>query len=190
MGPTDGHWNVRRAPIHGCIRLKAISADHRQVSYPWISISNQEKAPSEAKMDLKQYYPRSIVDRLRASVGHVVYLRIQPSLVKLELSLLQAVYAENLVAASQALCDLDELVVGIKQIYGRLPEEMSEDVRELVSVSLDVFRDPVSNPHGPLNEESLRRLDEAIARNLRRASSLHALGLRLEPVVDVRPRRD
>lgn len=132
-------------------------------------------------MDLKHNHPRPMLDWLRASLSHVVYLRAQPSLVKLELALFQAIYAEDLLAVSEALGELEALVADVGQSHGRLPEALAADVRALVSVSLDVFRDPVSNPAGPLNESSLRRLDEAVARNLRRAASLHSLGLCLEP---------
>lgn len=130
-------------------------------------------------MDLKDYQPHTLLVRLRASLGHVIYVRVQPSLVKLELALFQAVYAENRFAASEVLCDLSVLVADVQQTYGWLPDEMAEDVRELVSGILDVFRDPLFNPAGALNEHSLRRLEAATVENLRRASSLHSLGLEL-----------
>ena len=126
----------------------------------------------------------SKLDCLHQSLEREIDKRAAVSLTRVELALLQAVNADKPFAASMALCDLSSLVWCIEQAHGSLSKELADDVRKLVNHSLPVFRDPTSNPDGPLSEASLRRLNPDTLDNLRLASSLHRLGLELEEAAD------
>lgn len=122
----------------------------------------------------------TMLDRLRASLSGVIHARAQPELRRLQARLAQAADAQGRLVAARVLYDLNALVDRSRQAYGPLPEAMAEDVRALVNGSLRVLRDVQSNPAGPLNVFSLERLDDFSLVYLRRASSLHFLGLELD----------
>lgn len=125
-----------------------------------------------------------VLSRLHQLLEREVDKLFEPSLTQVELALLTAVNAGEPFHASQALRALDVQVRRTEQACGALSKELAESVSNLVRNSLDVFRDPECNPAGPLSEASLRRLDVDTLENLRRASSLHRLGLNLEAVAD------
>jgi len=122
----------------------------------------------------------AMLDRLRVSLGREIHARAQLELRALQERLSQAVTAQDRLAASRTLSDLNALVDKYLQAYGPLPRALAEDVRRITRSSLNLFRDAESNPNGPLNVPSLLGLDDATFVNLRRASCLHCLGLDLD----------
>ena len=137
-------------------------------------------APRQSTWDPQEHRAAIRQLRLHGPWEQEILARVQPGLWQIRVKLAQAVHAQDRLAASRALYDLHTLVNKAQQIYGQLPEEMVGDVRELVRGSLGLFRDAENNPQGRLNLASLERLDDFTFVYLRRASSLHSLGLELD----------
>ena len=121
----------------------------------------------------------SMLNDIRIVLEHEIDRRAEPTLIKVEIALLQAVHKGDSLAASEALCELDDLIGDMIENHGRFPAKTAEDVRKLISASLPVFRGPSPNQQGPLDMESLSSLDREVLNNLRRATHLRDLGLEL-----------
>ncbi|HET8635462.1 MAG TPA: hypothetical protein VFL96_01285, partial [Acidobacteriaceae bacterium] len=122
----------------------------------------------------------TMLDHLRASLSSAIHAQAQPELRQLQARLTQAAHAQDRLVVARALYDLNALVDRSRQAYGPLPDALTEDVRALINGSRHLFRDFQRNPAGPLNVASLERLDDLSFVYLRRASSLHFLGLELD----------
>lgn len=130
-------------------------------------------------LSLEEYEPLTMLNHLRTSLERDLERRTAPSLRELNRALRSAVHEGDQLAASEALFDLHALVNGIQTTYRRLPEATEREVRRQIEDSLTLFRDIENNPDGELSADSLRRLDDLTFGRLRRAVSLHSLGLEL-----------
>ena len=93
-----------------------------------------------------------------------------------------ALGAGNRLAASNALYRLSLAVKDTRQVFGMLPDYMNKALLRQVEQSMDLFRDDQTNPVGPLNGHSLRKLDDGIRANLGGAAEgLRSFGLELRP---------
>lgn len=119
--------------------------------------------------------------RLHAALESEVYERIEEDMHDLLVDLDKAVDERDPLAVSAILLRLNAFVEDKQQVCGTLPKATTELVCTLVNASMRVFRDAQNNPAGPLNKASLAELDNVVLRNLKHASSLHPMGLDLDP---------
>ncbi len=113
----------------------------------------------------------------------VQFLRRAPSgLMHYSVGLEMALGAGNRLAASNALYRLSLAVKDTRRVFGMLPDYMNKTLLRQVEQSMDLFRDDQTPPVGPLNGQSLRKLDDGIRANLGGAAEgLRSFGLELKP---------
>ncbi|WP_394065648.1 hypothetical protein [Alcaligenes sp. WGS1538] len=140
-------------------------------------LSSQERLNSEA---LIYNQSRSMIAYLRLWVKNEAYAQAEPALRQVGRNLAQAQVAQDRRAGARALCDLDALVLEVREISSLISKEMAEDVRGLIKTGLNLLRDAKNNPAGPLNEHSLQRLDDACLGHVRQTLRLRPYGLDLE----------
>lgn len=116
--------------------------------------------------DLDYEFNRRSPQELRASQGALGY----------------ALMIRDEIAASSALHRMGLAVEDTIRIHGMLSEGNIRMIGCLVERCMDLFRDHLNNPDGPLNGYSLSKLDDDIRVKLGgAASSLRRYGLELEP---------
>ena len=124
--------------------------------------------------------PFVMLVRLRAALEREVHARARPGLRQLHEALELAASTRDRRVASQVLRELHAFVDMIRQTFGPLPEELSDDVRKLVIDCLTLLRDAERHPTGPLTDSFLKSLDDFTLNHLHQISGLlHPWGLGL-----------
>ena len=130
--------------------------------------------------DGSQDLARATLDRLRTSAEGVIHARAQPELKELQGKLDTAAGQADRFAAANVLRQLDVLLDKHLKACGSLPEGMVEDARAQVDTGLRLFRHAQSNPEGPLNRASMKKLHDTSLGYLHGAKNLRSLGLELD----------
>lgn len=152
-------------------------------------LEEAEQALAQLTSEPEQKQALAMLESIRRAFEREIIERSRESWVNVELALYQAEYSGSRAAVSEALCKLNAVLVETEQTYGWLPKAMVEETKMWFKDGLEKFRDVKNNPNGPLNEASLRRLDDVSVGNLRHATRLHSLGLQLEAPTDAGQRR-
>ncbi len=118
-----------------------------------------------------------LCDKVRAALVRADENRA--GLMRLGQKVYDAVGAGNPQAAAKALYHLSAAVRDVQSMHRQLSAEMDDHVRAVIS-GTKIFHDSESNKDAPLDYASLNKLDDASFGYLRKAQSLHSMGLELD----------
>ena len=121
------------------------------------------------------------MDSVRSALSHEFHERVDSYMNMAETNLTMSLGMGH----QDSVCDcLRQLSVRVNEAfatYGALPDLVDQRVRELIDQSMDQLRDHQANPVGPLNGNSLSRLDDGMRANLGAAFPvLRSFGLEVE----------
>lgn len=129
--------------------------------------------------------PFAMLVRLHAALEREVHARALPELQMFHEALDQAASTQIPNAASRVLRELHAFVDRTRQTFGPMPEELAEEVQELVADCVGLLRNAERNLTEPLTDSPLKGLDDFALNHLHQISGLlHPWRLRLAPELD------